>query len=65
MRVLVFAPARLDLPVAVKVLDLVRRMEADIAYVVCADADQDAKERFIATRGRWVAPDMVGQLVLA
>ncbi len=65
MRVLAFGPAKLDLATAVKVLELVRAMDADVAYVVCAEADQDAKERFIATRGRWVAPDAVGQLVLA
>jgi hypothetical protein len=64
-RVLVFAPTRLDLAAATQVLDKAKRLDADIAFVVCEEADQDAKERFIATRGRWVAPDAVPSLVLA
>lgn len=55
-RVIVFTPERLDEAVAAQVLAKARELDADMALVVCAQADADAKRRFIATKARHVDP---------
>lgn len=64
-RVLVYAPARFDLAIAKHVLQAAKTLDVDLALIVCPEADQDAKERIIATRAKWVSPDAVADLILA
>lgn len=64
-RVLVYAPPRLDLSQAKSILTAAKTLDADLALVVCTEADGEARERLIATRAKFVPPEAVPDLVLA
>lgn len=51
-RIIAFAPARLDVATAERVLAAARDLDADMAIVVCDEVDPDAKRMFIATKAR-------------
>lgn len=55
-RVVAYCPDRLDVPLADRVLLAAKELQVDLALVVCAEADPEARKRFIATRARWVEP---------
>jgi hypothetical protein len=53
-RVIVFAPASLDVATAERILTVARTVNADQALVVCAQAEPDARRRLIATKAKWL-----------
>ncbi|MCA1819540.1 MAG: hypothetical protein LC620_05745 [Halobacteriales archaeon] len=61
-RLVAYLPARLGVALADQVLAAAKKLEVDLALVVCSDAEPEARKRFIATRARWVDPAILGDL---
>ncbi len=55
-RLIGFAPDRLDVATAQRILNAARDLDADMAVVVTSQADADAKRMFIATKARHIGP---------
>jgi hypothetical protein len=63
-RLIAFAPERLDRALAERVLAAAKALGAEQALVVCPEADVEARQRFIATRAKWLAPTEIQSLAL-
>ncbi|MEA3202377.1 MAG: hypothetical protein QOI63_43 [Thermoplasmata archaeon] len=63
-RVIAFAPPRLDAAAADRILAVARTVRADQAFVVCAEADAEARRRLIATPAKWLTAAEIPLLAL-
>ena len=63
-RLIAYCPDRLDVALAEKVIATAKELQADLALVVCADAEAEARKRLIATRARWLDPAGLGEFRL-
>lgn len=63
-RVIAWTPERLTPEVATQALGTARKLDVDLALVVCEDAEPEGRKRLIATKVRWIQPKDIAQLDL-
>lgn len=63
-RVIARVAPRLTLSLAEDVLETCRALGTDLALIVAETADDEARERLVATKATWVVPDDLDQLRL-
>lgn len=63
-RVVAWTPERLTPDLATEALRTTRKLDVDLALVVCEDAEPEGRKRLIATKVRWIHPKDLAQLDL-
>lgn len=63
-RVIAWTPDRLTPDLATETLRTVRKLDVDLALIVCDDAEPEGRKRLIATKVRWIQPKDLAQLDL-
>lgn len=63
-RVVAWAPDRLTPDLATEAIRTARKLDVDLALVVCNDAEPEGRKRLIATKVRWLQPKDLAQLDL-
>lgn len=55
-RVIAWTPERLTPDLATEALRTTRKLDVDLALIVCDDAEPEGRKRLIATKVRWIQP---------
>ena len=63
-RVIAWTPDRLTPDLASEAIRTARRLDVDLALVVCDDAEPEGRKRLIATKVKWLQPKDLAQLDL-
>lgn len=63
-RVIAWAPERLTPDLATEAIRTARKLDVDLALIVCDDAEPEGRKRLIATKVRWIQPKDLAQLDL-
>ncbi|MEK6976745.1 MAG: hypothetical protein AABY18_10460 [Candidatus Thermoplasmatota archaeon] len=63
-RVIAWVPERLTPDLATDALRTTRKLDVDLALIVCDDAEPEGRKRLIATKVRWLQPKDLSQLDL-
>ena len=63
-RVIAWTPDRLTPDLATDALRTTRKLDVDLALIVCDDAEPEGRKRLIATKVRWIQPKDIPQLDL-
>lgn len=63
-RVIAWTPDRLTPDLATDALRTTRKLDVDLALIVCDDAEPEGRKRLIATKVRWIALKDIAQLDL-
>lgn len=63
-RVVAWTPDRLTPELATEAIRAARKLDVDLALVVCDDAEPEGRKRLIATKVRWLQPKDLAQLDL-
>jgi hypothetical protein len=63
-RVIAWTPERLTPDVATDALRTTRKLDVDLALIVCDDAEPEGRKRLIATKVRWLQPKDLANLEL-
>lgn len=63
-RVIAWTPDHLTPDLATEALRTARKLDVDLALIVCDDAEPEGRKRLIATKVRWIQPKDLAQLDL-
>ncbi len=63
-RVIAWTPDRLTPELATEAIRTARKLDVDLALVVCDDAEPEGRKRLIATKVKWLQPKDLAQLDL-